>query len=72
MSKSKLEIFKIQRPFVGKDFLLYNEDRSIEQFLPKTEELNELVGSAYKIYVKAKLEDNGTLMIEGLADNQDW
>ena len=41
---AKSEIFKIQRPFIGTQFLIYNKDRSIEQFLPKTKELNEWVG----------------------------
>ncbi len=74
-------IFKIQRRLGGNDpetvgkVLVYNQDRSLQEFLPETPDLLELMGDEPKLYVEAEVDGEGMLQINGWelpSQHQDW
>lgn len=81
---TKTEVFKIQRAIVDGSLIkgytieghtklfIYNKNRSVYgELYVKNEEVEELFGDEYKVYVKGKLE-NGTLIIEECIEPQKW
>jgi len=71
-------IVKIQRPLAGAlQFLIYNEDKSITQFVPVEGEVGEDILKQYfqddelKVYVEASITDKGMLWLDELSEDQD-
>jgi hypothetical protein len=61
------EIYKVQKPIIGKDWLIYNQDRSKQYILTKTtKELRRLMGTKMKVYIQ--VVDGQMVEIE----EQDW
>ena len=53
--------------------LIYNEDRSIKELIPATEEWRKLMKGRVKVYFYATLtEPDGTLTIGEIAPDQSW
>ena len=57
------DVFKVQRPLDSDDpdgyWLVYNKDRSVSMLIRMSDtdaEIVRLMGSAYKIYIRADLE----------------
>lgn len=72
---AKTQVFKIQRPMsstTGEPYLIYNEDRSIFSQMEPTQELVKLMAGAWRIYVKAYVDNNGILQIEDVVKEQRW
>ncbi len=74
---NKFEIFKVQRPMSQSSgleelALVYNKSRSQYGQLPMTQELKDLMGKDYKIYVTGKIAKDGTLQIKEKAPSQRW
>lgn len=72
-----LEIFKIQRPLATNapehpGFLIYNEDRSIQEIIPYEFLSHVWPGDRLKIYVLGRMDEKGQLFIEEVVDEQDW
>lgn len=67
-------IFKLQRPLVpyGGAWLVYDEHRSFMSQMEPTQEMIDAIGDRLKVYVKARLEFDNTLSIEGPAPDQTW
>ena len=66
------DIYKLQRPIVGNQYLLYNKDRSILSSFEPSKDIVELMGDNYKLYVKADIDKKGMLMINDVVQQQDW
>lgn len=68
-------ILKIQRPIVTTEpaplMLIYNQDRSIDETLPMTEELFSLFGDEYKLYIEAEIVE-GVMQIQRVVEEQSW
>ena len=71
-------MIKIQKPIHSSspDILclvyIYNRDRSAYGEIPLTPELDALMGSAYKIYVKGQMNEDGFLEISHKITRQRW
>lgn len=69
------EIFKVQVPLESNDpnppALAYNRTRSIQSFIPMSEELRIVMDGAPKKFFYAE-KVGGTLAIDGEAPAQDW
>lgn len=69
------EIFKVQMPiwsYPEPMLLIYNEDQSIMEHLPVTEEIRDTMNGELKAYFWGKLREDGMLEIEEIAPWQDW
>lgn len=70
------EVFKIQKPIHSSSpdilCLVYNRDRSAYGEIPLTPELDALMGSSYKIYVKGQMNEDGFLEISHKIAKQRW
>lgn len=84
MAKEEM-VFKLQRPLMTTEkephVLIYNEDRSVEGFLPMTEEVFNLFPESnvdgwaeqYKIFVKGMFDrETGNVDITEITEWQDW
>lgn len=72
-------IFKLQRPVYDSDgdydqVMLYNEDRSVDQIIQMSrDEIEELFGDEYKVYVKGVIKNDGIMRVMNVLDEeQDW
>jgi len=68
-------IFKVQRPLAGNDMsqaLVYNEDRTIELFIPLSEIIDMFKEKQQpKIYVIGAIHGQ-KLFVDSFAKDQDW
>ena len=65
-------IFKIQRPIVGEgDWLMYNEDRSIQQFFVPDADMLKMMSDNLKIYVKGDIFED-TINFTEVVEPQNW
>lgn len=66
-------VLKIQRPMDERyPALIYNQDRDMYAEMPMTDELKSVMGSQYKLYVRAYISSYGLLQISEVLDNQGW
>ena len=70
-----MDIFKLQLP-ISSNYskpaaLLYNEDKSIEEFIPIKQVKHYFAGAQKKIFIYGELID-GTLNLYDKAPWQDW
>lgn len=72
----KVECFKLQRPLNVTSstpmVLIYNEDRSLYGEMPLTNEVLQLMGDSFKIYVSGFIDSKGVLHIEEKVGRQGW
>ena len=72
-----MQTWKIQRPIVTSElrgmFLVYNEDQSISQHVPMTEDVLRLFPEGYlKIYVRGIMSKGGAIDIRAVIKDQGW
>lgn len=66
-------VLKIQRPMDERyPALIYNQDRDMYAEMPMTDELKSVMGSQYKLYVRAYISSYGILQVSEVLDNQGW
>lgn len=70
-------IFKVQKPLVGNNYLIYNKDRSIvNTFLKIGEdrEFDKLFDNfkENKIYIKGYMDKKGRLILNRRVEGQEW
>ena len=67
------KIFKLQRPLFGGNLILaYDEDRSHFGQFPVAEEILELFGNEYKIYVLGRVDRDGAIEVKRIVKDRDW
>lgn len=69
-------IFKVQKPIVGKTYLIYNKDRTIVNSSLKVgedKEFDKLFDDLdYKIFVKGYVDKKGRLILSRRVEEQNW
>lgn len=69
-------IVKIQRPLKSSHatlpVLVYNRDRSYEEFLPFSDRLKTAIAGREKMYADARLDPQGRLIVIGEVEEQEW
>jgi hypothetical protein len=66
-------IVKIQKPIIGSDVLIYNENRRVWYETPLTPELETLFPDGeLKVYHRAYINKNSKLVIKKRVPDQDW
>lgn len=72
----KQEVFKVQVPLHSSEpnppVLVYNRSRSIYFTLGMTEQIKQLCGNKYKIYVLGYIDDNDVFQIISKVKEQRW
>jgi len=69
------EIFKIQIPIAGNAkpmALVYNGDRSVEVYIPITEDFIKMMGDKKKSFFYGFVDEDKTFHVEKEAPWQDW
>lgn len=66
-------VFKIQRPMDERyPVVIYDQGRDIYAEMPMTDELKSVMGSQYKLYVRAYISRYGILQVSEVLGNQGW
>ena len=70
-------IFKVQKPLVGNNYLIYNKDRSIVNTFLKVGEDREFYKlfdnfKENKIYIKGYMDKKGRLILNRRVEGQEW
>lgn len=73
LSPHKEDIFKIQKSMGNSRIvLIYNKAMDVYAQIPITPEIATIMGTMYKIYVKAYIDNDGILQILNVMNYQPW
>lgn len=69
-----MQIFKVQWPLAGdlSRVMIYNKSKSINQLLPVEWFDGLKPRNVHKIYIRAFIDTDGSLAVDGIADEQEW
>lgn len=68
----KREIFKMQRPLIGEEILIYNIDKSYVGKAKPDDDWMKLFGNNIKIYVEGFIDENRKLNVVHISDGEEW
>jgi len=69
---NKRDIFKVQKPLLGNEVLIYNKDESILFQTPYTKYWDNFFGDEYKKYIDASINEKMNLQIHKETERCDW